>query len=190
MKKSKYVVCWDAFVDVVSNSKHLKESVKEEKMKFPDVILQISKMFTGPDDVRLREVLVGKDDIIIKLLQYIQYWKARGANRNTIIFILKSIRQMMVANGDESSTAQARRQNYLDSLSATSIALKLYWKDKQTEDQYIYQLIKLIIGLLDGGNKNIQMSIYQLFKSNPDSEAFFRKIFNVLTNEINKVKKS
>jgi hypothetical protein len=39
MSRSKYVVSWDAFVDVVSNSKHLKESVKEEKMKFPYVIL-------------------------------------------------------------------------------------------------------------------------------------------------------
>jgi hypothetical protein len=34
------------------------------------------------------------------------------------------------------------------------------------------------------------MSILQLFKTNPDSEAFFRKINNVLSEEINSIKKS
>ena len=41
-------------------------------------------------------MLVSKDDIIVKFLQYIQYWKAKKANRNTIIFILKSIRSLVI----------------------------------------------------------------------------------------------
>lgn len=61
--------------------------------------------------------------------------------------------------------------------------------DKATQDQYIYQLIKFIIELLDGGNKSIQMSILMLFKTNQDSEAFFRKIFNVLVAEMNSTRR-
>jgi hypothetical protein len=52
-------------------------------------------MFEGKDDIREREILISKDDIITKLLRYIQYWKAKKANRNTIIFILNSIRTLM-----------------------------------------------------------------------------------------------
>jgi hypothetical protein len=68
--------------------------------------MNVTEMFEGQkEDVRLRELLVSKDDIIVKLLQYIQYWKAKRANRNTIIFILKSIRSLVStgskAEGDE-----------------------------------------------------------------------------------------
>lgn len=56
----------------MTKSIHLKKAVKEEKMRFPDVIYSVSKMFTsGSTDIRLRELLIGKDDIVIKLLQYI-----------------------------------------------------------------------------------------------------------------------
>jgi hypothetical protein len=116
-------------------------------------------MFQGNTDVRVRELLIGKNDIVVKLLEYTRYWKGRGSNRNTIIFILESLTSLIVANGDDSENAKVQRQNYLDNLNATQIALKLYWKDKETSDKYIYQLIKLIIGLLDGGNKSIQLSI-------------------------------
>jgi len=57
---------------VLIKSVHLKKAVKEEKMRFPDVIYSVSKMFnTEVTDIRLRELLIGKDDIVIKLLQYI-----------------------------------------------------------------------------------------------------------------------
>ena len=75
-------------------------------MRFPDVIYSVSKMFnTEVTDIRLRELLIGKDDIVIKLLQYIQHWKTRGANRGTIIFILKSIRSLILS-GDKNEKAK------------------------------------------------------------------------------------
>lgn len=83
----------------------------------------------------MRELIISKDDIILRFLQYIQYWKIKNANKNTALFILKGIRSMLHV---ESESEQVKRQNHLDSLGATQIALKLYWKDKNTEDEYIY----------------------------------------------------
>lgn len=96
---------------MLQSSKSVKRCIKEEKKKFPDVIMNVQKMFEGPDDVRLKEILVNKDDIIIKLLQYMQYWKARRASKSTIIFLLKSI-CALISNVEEES--RAKRQNYLD----------------------------------------------------------------------------
>jgi hypothetical protein len=85
--------------------------------------MNVTSMFEGAsDDVRLRELLVSKDDIIVKFLQYIQYWKAKKANRNTIIFILKSIRSLVITGGksDENEEKEKiKRQNHLDSLNTT-----------------------------------------------------------------------
>ncbi len=44
--------------------------------------------------------------------------------------------------------------------------------------------------MLEGGNKEIQMSVLHLLKINSDSEAFFLKIYNVLTEYMISMKKS
>ena len=49
----------------------MKEAINEEKMKFPRVVMSVEKMFEGPDDLRLREMLISSDDIIVMLLNYI-----------------------------------------------------------------------------------------------------------------------
>lgn len=68
---------------MLKSSKHVKGSVMEEKQKFPDVIMNITQMFEiSPDtDERLREILIQKDDVIVMLVNYMQYWKAKKANR-------------------------------------------------------------------------------------------------------------
>ena len=66
-------------------------------------------MFEGQtEDARVREMLVSKDDIIVKFLQYIQYWKAKHANRNTIIFILKAVRSL-VSSGQMSTKGDSEK---------------------------------------------------------------------------------
>lgn len=71
----------------------------EESEKFPQVILQISDMFSfnSEVDIRLKELIISKDDVIIELLEYIKYWKIKNSNRSTILFILKSLRQLLGA---------------------------------------------------------------------------------------------
>lgn len=46
-------------------------------------------------DIRLKDLIISRDDIIVKLLNYIEHWKVRNASRHTVIFIIKSIRALL-----------------------------------------------------------------------------------------------
>ncbi|CAD8074919.1 unnamed protein product [Paramecium sonneborni] len=172
---------WNNFLKQLIRSQSIKKAVLNERIKFKEVILNVQDIFEKPKetmDIRLKDLIISRDDIIVKLLSYIEHWKERKASRHTVIFIIKSIRALLEIKNEKQLV---KMQVHLDSLKATQIALRLYWSDKVTEDLYIYQLIKWIIALLEGGNKVIQMSILNLMKMNSDSEAFFLKIYTILT---------
>lgn len=64
---TEFTANWSAFVEMVENSQFVKDSIKEERLKFSEVILSVQDMFKGSDDVRQREILISTDDTIVKL---------------------------------------------------------------------------------------------------------------------------
>ncbi|CAD8158586.1 unnamed protein product [Paramecium pentaurelia] len=189
LEKSSSYQSWNNFIKKIIRSHSVKKAVLSERIKFKEVILNVQDIFEKPKetmDIRLKDLIISRDDIIVKLLNYIEHWKVRNASRHTVIFIIKSIRALLEIKNEKQLI---KMQIHLDSLKATQIALRLYWSDKVTEDLYIYQLIKWIISLLEGGNKVIQMSILNLLKNNSDSEAFFLKIYTILTEYMASMRK-
>jgi len=72
-----------------------------------------------------------------------------------------------------------------DRLNATKILLILIWEDFENDRQFLYYLFKFFVSLLFGGNRQVQKNIYNFFLSNPISEKFFRKMNELIMNEIN-----
>ena len=52
----------------------------------------------------------------------------------------------------------------------------LFWEEKETDRSYLYNLVKFAILLLQGGNKEVQKSMYDFFISNSSCEKFFQRI--------------
>lgn len=72
-----------------------------------------------------------------------------------------------------------------DRLNTTKILLILIWEDIQHDNLFLYYLFKFFVSLLFGGNRQVQKTIYNFFLSNPISEKFFKRMNNLIMNEIN-----
>ena len=74
-------------------------------------------------------------------------------------------------------------------MNLTKILLKLIWDFTEIDgEKILYYAVKLLTKLLSGGNIKVQDNIYEYFNTNPMSEKFFRKIYIIMTQQINKIK--
>ena len=48
-------------------------------------------MFIIPQQQELKEVLINSDDILIKILNYIKFWKQKSGKKFHVIFLLRII---------------------------------------------------------------------------------------------------
>ncbi len=75
------------------------EGIKEEGRKFLKNILNIDKLMHEPDKAPDKQILLTKEDLICKFLNYIEYWKEKLSPKNTVIFILKFLRHIIERGG-------------------------------------------------------------------------------------------
>ena len=71
-----------------------------------------------------------------------------------------------------------------DRLNITRIFIILICDERNDDKEYLYALFKFMIRILYGGNLSVQKTIYDFFLTSQDSEKFFRKINNLILNEI------
>lgn len=71
-----------------------------------------------------------------------------------------------------------------DRLNTTKILLILIWEDTENDRLFLYYLFKFFVSLLFGGNRQVQKTIYNFFLLNPISEKYFRKMNELIMNEI------
>jgi hypothetical protein len=83
----------------------------------------------------------------------------------------------------------------MDSLQTTRITLSLFSneiiiKNNRKCTEYIYELIKLLLALVEGGSRYLQDQIYEYFLRAKESEKFFKQISQIIQQEIVIVKQS
>ena len=102
-----------------------------------------------------------------------------GASNLNVIFLLNVLSNILkdVTSKEEELSL---RQVLFDKLNATRIILVLIWNDDQPELDYLIMLLKFFILLMQGGNKQVQKSIYEFFLSSSLCEKFFVKMKNIL----------
>ena len=70
--------------------------IKDERRKFIVSVVEIEKFINNIEDVKDKELIIYKEDLISRFLQFIEIWKERGASKNAVIFIIKSLRNIVV----------------------------------------------------------------------------------------------
>ena len=75
-------------------------------------------------------------------------------------------------------------QNIFNSLGATRNIILLVSNESNTDKKYLLGLLKFGVMLLKDGNNHVQRTIYNFFLSDPITESFFYRIFNILENEV------
>ena len=98
------------------------------------------------------------------------------------MFLYKNSR--IIKQKEELSIEQEEIQNMFDRLNTTKILLILIWEDTENDTAFLYYLFKFFVSLLFGGNRQVQKTIYNFFLSNPISEKYFRKMNDLILNEI------
>lgn len=58
--------------------------------------MNIDKLIENPDDAKDKELLLSKEDMIKKFLNFIEFWKEKGSSRNSVLFTLKFLRHIIV----------------------------------------------------------------------------------------------
>lgn len=51
----------------------------------------------------LEDLLVSKEDLIVKFLGFIRFWKEMGSQKGSVIFVLKTLRHLIERSEKESS---------------------------------------------------------------------------------------
>ena len=116
-------------------------------------IMNVENMFIAEDQSQSRDLIIKSEDLLIKLLTFLEFWKQKGANLHASVFIIKSLYNIIQNKEDIAEMVEA--QEILDSLNATKICLLLIWKDNENNNYYLYHLIQLGIWLLEEGNKRV-----------------------------------
>ena len=62
------------------------------------------------------------------------------------------------------------------------------WKNNPLDDEIFLNYLSFFTKLLEGGNKKIQKTVYEYFKTIPRSEFIFEKFFYVLSEQIDFLK--
>ncbi|EAR95948.2 MIR domain protein (macronuclear) [Tetrahymena thermophila SB210] len=199
-RESRYLKLWNTFKNLLKDTKSIKEMVKEEQRLFKDSIMNFENFIDNKKDA-IEDLLISKEDIIKKLLNFINFWKEMGSSKGSVIFIIKTLRHIIersdtpnskepqLQNIEDDNAAKEKRQNVMDALNTSIVCSSLLTRESQKDKVYLYYLFRLLISLLDGGNKQVQNTLYEFFISNSQSEYLFQRINNIIEDEIKIIKK-
>lgn len=149
-----------------------KEFLSEEISVLAKVILRLSQIF--PDElIKTYGFDFTVSDMIKKFVGYLGSQSTSSTQKIQMINLLLS----MLSNS-ENVTA---RQNMFDTLGVTFASLIILKEADLDEYFLIMKIISLLIAMLDGGNKNVQQSIFELFSKNANlAEGIFQRFDTIL----------
>ncbi|CAD8201229.1 unnamed protein product [Paramecium pentaurelia] len=164
---------WEFFKKLFENNSKIKEWTETDQLA--QSIWYVSDMFTNDfwQDKEKRELILTNDDILHKILAFLQFWKSNKASKQSAIFAIKLLIQIIKIDGN--------RIQILDQLGGTKVILTLIWEENESENDYIIQLLILIKGLLIC--KQVQKTTLTFLSLAISSDKFFQKMEMLLTIE-------
>lgn len=136
-----------------------------------------------------KELLLVNDDIIIKIVVYLQFWEQNRASKTNVIFILKVLTAILKEVSMDEEALIARQLLY-SNLNAYKSILSLIWEEKENEPEYLCTLMKFLILMMQGGNINVQSNVMQFFLSSSTCERLFYKLQEIMNMQISSVNSS
>ena len=63
--------------------------MKEEKKGLSNSIMNMYSVFVEPIAVDQKELLINHEDMLVKFINYLEFWKQKKAEKSDIIFLLQ-----------------------------------------------------------------------------------------------------
>ncbi|CAD8204536.1 unnamed protein product [Paramecium pentaurelia] len=164
---------WEFFKKLFDNNPKIKELTETDQLA--QSIWHVSDMFTSDfwGDKEKRQLILTNNDMLQKILAFLQFWKSNKASKQSAIFALKLLIQIIKIDQN--------RIKILDQLGGTKIILTLIWEENESENDYIIQLLILIKELMSC--KQVQKTTLTFLSLAISSDKFFQKMEMLLTIE-------
>jgi inositol 1,4,5-triphosphate receptor type 3 len=109
-------------------------------------------MFQKEPKGEQKDLLLNNEDIIVKILTYLQNWELNKASKANVIFILRVLSAILKP---ERISELIPRQILYDKLSGAKIIIILIWEEQEMEPEYLCTLMKFLIRMVQGGNDHV-----------------------------------
>jgi len=166
---------WLQFLDVFGESKLLEESIDKEKKIFAKALMSVDSMVKKES---ILKDIINKEEVIKKLINFVIDNENTEEIRDTFLLILDALGNIIENEEDEEERLE--KQNFLNrNNSVYMIFSKLCDPNLTLQDPLFHKFISFAIKLLEGGNSEVQKSIYNHFKNFTNSEVFFIKVWSL-----------
>ena len=194
---------WFFFKNGLNNCRSLHKELEMEKKVLSKAFLKLDKVIEKEEKkekskknapkVKEKEEKPSEDSefnleiFLKKIIDFIQYGFKDPENKDTILILLKVLKQMIDAN-DIKETPQVLFQiQELFRKLETSKMIVAILVSKKLDSDLLIKLLSFASSLLKRGNKNIQREFLSLFKSTHESEFLFMKFHNFLRKEVDSI---
>ena len=83
---------WNFFRDIIAGNQKIKMSFDNNLKILSKSIMQFSNIFVDVDNKEIRSFFVNNEDIIVKLLKFLEFWSQKGVSLEISKFIIKILR--------------------------------------------------------------------------------------------------
>lgn len=86
---------WETYSSIIADNEEVCQAVKKEPLTFSASLWNVSDMFQSDVKSDQKDLLLNTEDIIIKLLYFIEFWKQNRAQKKNVIFVLKILTKIL-----------------------------------------------------------------------------------------------
>jgi len=83
------------------------EAIGKEVDIISQSIMNVENMFIAEDQSVSRDLIITSEDLLIKLLTFLEFWKQKGANLKASVFIIKSLYNIIQNKEDLTEMVEA-----------------------------------------------------------------------------------
>lgn len=159
------------------------KEVKQELFSFSNSLWNVSEMFQSEVKGDQKDLLLNSEDLLFKLLNFIEFWKQNHSQQKNVIFVIKAMYKILMQCEDDGEEL-VERQVIFNKLNAVKIVMKLIWNENEKGQEYLNNLLKFINILLKGGNLELQQTIFEFANANAECEKFFYKLNTTISTYI------
>jgi len=176
----KFEDTWHYFVSQLLTSSSLGEEIKNEKLALSEAIWNFKDIIS--DDLKRKyNVDCEPKGLLKKLILYLQYGIYNKADKQTMISTLKILRTLV-----DTAPNRTQMQDFFDKIDATKMLLSIFSDSKNAikDDDLMSEFLSFWISLLEGGNQNVQRTIYNFCMVYQKSEVMFAKFYSIIYEQI------
>ena len=91
---------WNSYSSLITDNEAILKAISSEPLTFSTSLWNVSDMFQSEVKGDQKDLLLASEDIIIKLLYFIEYWKQNRAEKKNVVFVLQILAKILKGTDD------------------------------------------------------------------------------------------